>query len=168
MLSLSTHRPTETGSETVTLPRIPWSVEYDWAGNGSASETKLNSLASGRAYKSQVTFQSHPIQNIYAGTHLENSPQKLPNKTGTKIYLGNLETWSKTDTADVTYEALMPSKGGFVLTVPNDQLVTADVVMEFVLRTVAMLTSNSTSGHLYDWLARLLNGSTNPTLTINT
>jgi hypothetical protein len=105
---------------------------------------------------------------MYAGSHLETSPQKLPNRTGTKIYANNLETWSKTDSSDASYEALMPAVCSISIKVPNDPLVTASEVWDFVLRTVATLAANSTSGHAYDWLNRLLNGSTNPTLTINT
>lgn len=166
--SLNTHRPTEASDISLSFPVIPWSVEYDWSGNGSANETKLNSLTTGRSYPSTVTFQSNIVGNIYQGTNLANSPQKLPNKSGTKIYINNMETWSKLSSDDPSYEALMPSIGSIMLRVPNDPLVTPSVVLDFLIRTVANLLAGGTGASPEDWLARLLVGSTNPTLTINT
>lgn len=166
--SLNTHRPTESNSESVSLPVIPWSAEYDWRGNGSDTETKLSSLATGRAYPSDVLFQSNVLQNVYANTALANSPQKLPNKTGTKIYANVSETWSKTSSDDVSYEALLPASVGITIKVPNDPLVTPAVVWNFLLRAVGSLVADGTGVNPEDWLARLLVGATNPTLTINT
>lgn len=166
--TLNTHRPTEPDSLSMTLPVIPWSAEYDWQGNGSANETTLNSMATGRTYPSSVTFQSNPVGNVYQGSNLATSPQRLPNKTGTKIYLNNTEVWSKLSSDDPSYEALMPVVGSIMLKVPNDPLVTPAVVLDFLLRTVATLLAGGTGVLPEEWLARLLIGSTNPTLSINT
>lgn len=164
--SINTHRPVEADAITVALPVIPWSVEYDWQGNGSANETRLASLISGRNYPSKATFQSNLLSNVYQNTDLAGSPQKLPNRTGTKVYLNNTEVWSKLSSDDATYEALMPAVCSIMLKVPNDPTVTATIVGDFLLRTAAMFFAEGTDK--YAWIQRLLVGSTNPTLTINT
>lgn len=166
--SLNTHRPVEASSVTSLLPTIPWSTEYDWSGNGSPTETKLNSISTGRAYPSSVTFQSSPVGNVYQGSSLANSPQKLPNKSGTKIYVNVSEVWSKLSSDDPSYEALLPVTGSVMLKVPNDSLVSAEEVYDFLLRVVSTLVAGGQGVDPEAWLERLLIGSTNPTLTVNT
>lgn len=149
---LNTHRPTEAASTEISLDVIPFNTEYGRA-KSSDTRTSVNSVSAGRVYPSTLEFESRQVQNVYNNTHLASSPQRAVNKTGTRVYVQNKETWSKTSTEDLNYEVLFPANASLQFIVPNDETITTEVVLALLDRTYAAARSRVT---------QLLIGITNP------
>lgn len=89
------------------------------------------------------------VKDVYKGTGIDPALYAT-SRRGTSIVVDLDSTYSVKDSVDATFESLLPFHGHLVLRVPNNQLVTADVVAAFTKRLVALLfeTGSVTSGRI--------------------
>lgn len=137
--SLSTNR-TDTPVQGVTSLNLPLSVinfksdfikEVDDAGEGIV--TNLTSpLITPERYRFAVT----PIVDIYKGTGIDSSLY-APTKRGVTVLVQLQDTWTVTDSVDTTYRVDLPITGHFVLRIPQNELITAEMLKTFIGRTMS-------------------------------
>jgi hypothetical protein len=149
--SLETHIPAAASSVEVTLPVIDWSL-FTVDGD-SPNETRLIRKTTGKSYPNTVTFQSRSRQDVYNNTNLQSSSLKSGIRSGTKAFGKNTEVWSKLNSADSSYEVLLPIQFECDCVAPDDPIVTPTAVLEHCDRGYAMFRQQ---------LEELLLGGNNP------
>lgn len=107
----------------------------------------------------RVRFAAAEVKDVYKGTGIDPALYAT-SRRGTSVVVDLDSTYSVKDSVDATYESLLPFHGHLVLRVPNNQLVTADVVAAFVKRVTALLfeTGSVTSSRI----SSLQHGSLTP------
>lgn len=101
-----------------------------------SGESLLTNLRSPLNMPEKVFFGYRQVADMYAKSGIPAS-NRSQNTKGVSFVFRHTDVGRKTDSADVTYEVLMPFSCHFVVTVPMDETITADIVRDYILRTVA-------------------------------
>jgi hypothetical protein len=85
-----------------------------------------------------IRFASRKVGNVYAASDIDPSAY-LPTRQGVSTLVETRQVWEETSTTDDSYRKLVPVRCGISITVPSYGALTAEMVEDLILRTVAAL-----------------------------
>lgn len=135
-------------SNTVDLPLVNFGADFRVESN-QANELILTNLRSPLGDPEKFRSAFSVVSNIYKNTDIEPS-SRSQNPRGVSLLLQHTDIASVTDSTDATFLQKKPFEAHIVVKVPADEVVTADIVKGFLLRTIcaAFESGSNTSARL--------------------
>lgn len=145
-------------SNTIDLPLVNFGADFVKEVN-TANELVLTNMRSPLGDPEKFRQAYTTVRDVYKGTDIEPS-LRSQNPRGVQILLQHTDIASVTDSADATFLQKVPFKVHFVLTIPANEYVTAEIA-EAVLRR-SLVAAYESGLHSSARLAALLRGSLSP------
>lgn len=123
----------------------------------TANKAVLTNMTSPLGLPQTVEIQDQDVADVYKSSAIDRALW-APSKRGKAIYVRNTETWTQEDQSDPNAAKwAFPMSCSIRCVVSNNELLTEQMVVAFILRTVGKLYPNGTS-----MIAKLLRGALNP------
>lgn len=104
----------------------------------SPKECKLVNLTSPLDRVERVTIATTPVASIYKDSGIDPKVQ-APSKKGTQVLVKIQDILSVSDSADPGYRIDLPLQAHMVLRFPNDETITADVILKQLGRMISCI-----------------------------
>lgn len=145
-------------SNPIEIPLVNFGADFVKEVN-TANELVLTNMRSPLGDPEKFRHAFSIVSDVYKGTDIEPS-MRSQNKKGVSLLLQHTDIASVTDSADASFLQKIPFKVHFVLTIPANEYVTADVA-ELVLRR-SIAAAYESGLHTSARMAALLRGSLTP------
>lgn len=145
-------------SATLSLPVLNYGVDWGKQTN-SGSEAFITNVTVPLESPQRFKFARADVSNVYTNTGIDPN-MMLPTKRGTSIVCQLTSVYDVVDTENAAFRQQLPISCHVVIKVPNNELITADVVKDYLCRTLAGLFETGSSNS--ERLALLLRGSLLP------
>lgn len=154
--TISNNQPTSTLVTTHNAPVPNWRANYRITSD-KAGDVALTCVKTPLGADSEIILKSSTIPNVYkgAGSKIPATMRGL-NNTGVKVLLQTNETWTVSDSADATFGYSLPVSAHLVLSIPNDSMITEDLVINLVDRTVGLLYEKGDDGEAVSRVSAIL------------
>lgn len=150
---------TQTTPKTLSRPDLSFTTDFRVKTN-EPSEATLVNLTSPIDRQETIRFGFREIKDVYKNTSIDPSVA-APSKKGVQLLAQVSDIFSITDASVPTYRVDLPVSAHIVVTVPQCEYITADMVATLVSRALASLydTGATTSTRL----SQVMRGSLVPT-----
>lgn len=138
------------GNPTLTLPRGSVNFGADWrVRSDEPGEVIITNLTSPIDRPEKFRFAMNDIKDIYRNTGIDPTLY-VSSRRGASVLCQLIDTWTVIDSADPSYEQVLPVEGHIVLKIPAAEIITADMIVTFVGRLISGLfaTGSMTSDRL--------------------
>lgn len=145
-------------TKNVAIPTLSWAVDYKTKVD-TPDEVVLTNVTSPLDRPETIRFGYTEVKDVYKNTSIDASVY-APTKRGVQLLAQINDVYSVTDSVDAEYRVDLPVQAHMVIKVPASEVITADVVKELVLRSVASFfnTADVTS----EKIAAMIRGSLRP------
>lgn len=89
----------------------------------------------GKAEKMRVAY--NVVKDVYKAADIDSSLHAV-SKRGSKLFGQLTQIYTVTDDTDSTYEKALPMEAHIVLTVPDDELITDQMVFDLLARSISL------------------------------
>lgn len=144
---------------TLTLPTLNYGADFRVT-TDEPKEAVVTNVTSPISQPEKLRWAHQDVSDVYRNTGIDPT-MYYQSRRGTQVLCQLTDTAKVTDTADAAYEALLPLSVHLVIKVPNNDLITPDVVVSEVERLIAALyetTGTTTTTRL----AAILRGALMP------
>lgn len=152
------------GVSSLAFPRALLNFEADFATKEDTAtkgnpKLTLTNLTAPLDRSEEIRYMEERVNNVYSGTSIDPKVQS-PNRSGTQLYVAVDDVATVFDSDDPTYRVDLPVHTHIVIRVPNDALVTGDIVQAHIGRVISALysTGSLSTGRI----AKLLRGALQP------
>lgn len=145
-------------SVNLTLPQLNWKADFRVT-RDDASEAKVTNITSPLDQPEQFRFASNQITDVYKNSGIDPTLY-YPSRRGTQFLCQLTDVYGVTDSDAPTYLALLPVEAHLVVRVPNNDLLTPQIVEGLITRMLAGLYE--TDAGKYTRLSALLRGALLP------
>lgn len=113
------------------LPVLNYEKDYGILEN-NAGQAVITDVLSSVSSPRRLRFARNHISDVYKGTGIDRSLVP-PSRNGSSILCQFTDTFSITDSVDPSYEVLLPVSAHCVIKVPNNDLITGDVILNNII-----------------------------------
>lgn len=124
-------------SLSMTVPSLNYTSDFRVI-TDDPGECRITNLTSPLDQPERYRFAYQQINDIYKNSGIDPTLY-YQTRRGSQILCQLTDVYASTDSADASYLALLPIRSHIVLTIPNNDLITEQVVQAHVLRTLAGL-----------------------------
>lgn len=142
-----------------TIPSLNWKADYRVVDDGP-TEAVVTNITAPISQPEKFRFAHNNITDIYRGTGIDPT-MYYASRRGTKFLVQMTNVARVTDSADTSYEALLPFSCHIVVSVPNAEIITSDMVMNEIYRMLGGLWTTTATGR-YNNVDGLLRGALLP------
>lgn len=142
----------------LSLPQLNWRTDFRVT-RDDANEAKVTNLTSPLDQPEQFRFACSAISDVYRNAGIDPTLY-YPSRRGTQVLCQLTDIYSVTDSADPSYLALLPLEAHLVIRIPNNDLITPQIVEALIERMLAGLYE--TDQGQYVRLSGLLRGALLP------
>lgn len=122
------------GSPTLNLLLAPLNYAVDFAVvQDTPGEVKISNVTCPTDRPELMRFAVSEVRDIYKGANIDPNLY-TPSRRGVSLVVGLSSVYSITDTANASYTAAVPISGHIVLKMPNNQLLTGQMIKDFLAR----------------------------------
>lgn len=151
-----------TGATAISLPVPNLNYAEDFrVSKDEPNEAVITNLTSPISQPERFRFAHSDVANVYGNTGIDPT-MYYASRRGTQILCQLTDVFKVTDSADAAYEALLPISCHLVVKVPNNELVTEQVVIAEIQRLMGGLFQTEGSENTLR-LNALLRGALVPT-----
>lgn len=143
----------------LTLPTLNYRADFR-VSKDEPNEAILTNLTSPISQPERIRTAHSDVANVYSNTGIDPT-MYYASKKGTQLLAQLTDVFKVTDSADAAYEALLPVSVHLVMKVPNNELITPDVVITEVERLLGTLYE-TTGSNPESRLRALLRGALVP------
>lgn len=130
---------------SIAIPALNWGADFRVTVD-EPDEVNLKNVTTPLGLDETFRFGNNPIKNVYNGSDIEPATRSQF-IVGNKILVAHREKWIVTDSAEPTYQVILPFKSTLTFDVPRDPIVSVDDVEAAVYRTIAGLFDVTETGN---------------------
>lgn len=148
------------GVTSLSFPRALLNFEADFAEKEqNPGSLILTNLTAPLDRSETIRYAESQVKNVYQNTSIDPKVQS-PNRSGVQLLVQIQDVATVTDSDDAAYRVDLPIQTHVVIRVPNDALITGDIVQAHLGRVVSALyeTGSTTTTRI----SKLLRGALEP------
>lgn len=143
-LNYTDSSPTGATKVTIDIPSLNYGSDFRVM-RDEPSEAVITNITSPLDQPERLRWAHQDVSDVYRNSGIDPTLYYATRK-GTQVLVQLTDVFSVTDSADPTYLALLPISAHLVLRVPNNDLLSEDVLMTEVSRLIGGLYETSTGG----------------------
>lgn len=130
----------------LTLPQLNYGADFRVT-KDEPDEAIITNLTSPIDQPERFRFAHNNVADVYRNSGIDPTLY-YPTRKGTQILCQLTDIYKVTDSADANYLALLPVEAHLVVKIPNNDLITPDVVQALFSRMLAGLYETTATGNV--------------------